>query len=99
MDRAAVALLFVTCLLASTSSASAFLPDSLCLFGLHEADGNDVAVSATSQPAIVEPLVGLLPPPRAASHRWPEETAPRLTSGVATASIRAPPSGPPPSTA
>jgi hypothetical protein len=91
-----VALLFVTCLLASTSPASAFLPDSLCLFGLHDADGNDAAVSATSEPAIVEPLGGLLPPPRTVVHRWPEETVPRLTPRAATASIRAPPSGPPP---
>ncbi len=99
MDRAAAVLLFVTCLLASTLSASTFLPDSLCLFGLHDADGHDAAVSATSQPAIVEALGGLLPPPRAVSHRSPEETAPRLTSRVAAVSIRAPPSDGRPSTA
>src|SRR5262245_25589031 len=98
MDKAAAILLFVTCLLASTSSASAFLLDALCLLRLHDADRDDAAVSASPEAAIDEPRGGLLPPAPAAAHRWPDETAPRLTGRVATVSIRAPPLGPPPST-
>ena len=95
MARAASLLLFVTCLLAATSSASALLPDSLCLLGLHDADRGDAAVSETAEAIIVEPLRGLLPPPPAALHRWPDEPAPELTSRVDTVPIRAPPPAPP----
>src|SRR4030095_14515934 len=94
MERAASVLLFVTCLLASTSSASAFLLDSLCLLGLYDADRDDAAVSASAEAVVVEPLGAPLPPPPAASHRWPEEDAPHLGGRAPTASIRAPPPAP-----
>ena len=94
MERAASVLLFVTCLLASTSSASAVLLDSLCLLGLPDADRDDAAVSASEEAVIVEPLGALLPPPPAASHRWPEETVPGFACRAPTASIRAPPPAP-----